>query len=555
MIGLSDSAQSKRRHSLAPLAGWFLFGRDSVILPLLVTPLFLVVSGLAQAASITAFSPSLADVKTAVSSAVDGDTVVVPAGTASWTSTLVVSKAITLIGATTTDSVAGTAVDNTIIQDDVVRDGSGNAIIISIGANARLSGFTFIRNAANPHGQGQNGGISVSGTITGFRIDHCNFNNINQLQFIICRGWTYGVIDHNLMTFNSNAQSVLIYHQNFNNGGAYGDGSWAAPTSFGSEKFVFIEDNYLNNTTTTQTIGDTDCFYGGRYVFRHNHCYNVTPNSHGTEGRFRGSRAIEVYNNDFQYTFTASMGQLRGGTAVWHDNTWSGKPPASGVILQAYRPFQTYKNFAGASGNNPWDINDTTNHTGNGFSGGPNGLYASGTVSSSGKGTVTVTGATWAINQWAGYGVSNLSQIEGTSGLPWSALIVSNTSNTLTYLLYDTPPVFSAGNSVAIYRVLTSLDQPGRGQGDLITGVTPLNSTTGTATWPHDALEPVYSWNNLYNGVTSVNLALSTEALSQFQANRDYYNNTVMPGYTPYTYPHPLVASAPAPPTNLRAVP
>src|SRR5438132_4116228 len=379
MIALYSSAQSKSRRRLAPLAGWFLFGRDSVILPLLVT-LFLVVSGSARAASITAFSPSLADVTTAVSSAVDGDTVVVPAGTASWTSTLTVSKAITLIGATTTDSVAGTAVDNTIIQDDIVRDSSGNAIIISITANARLSGFTFIRDAANPHGQGQNGGISVSGTLTGFRIDHCNFNNISQLQFIICRGWAYGVIDHNLMTFSSNAQSLVTYHQNFNNGGSYGDGSWAAPTSFGSEKFVFMEDNYLKNTTTVQTIGDTDCYYGGRYVFRHNHCYNVTPNSHGTEGRFRGSRAIEVYNNDFHYTFSANMGQLRGGTAVWHDNTWSGTAPASGMILQAYRPFQTYKYFGGASGNNPWDINDTTDHTGNGFGGGANGLYAWGVI-------------------------------------------------------------------------------------------------------------------------------------------------------------------------------
>ena len=42
------------------------------------------------------------------------------------------------------------------------------------------------------------------------------------------------------------------------------------------------------------------------------------------------------------------------------------------------------------------------------------------------------------------------------------------------------------------------LDQPGRGQGDLLTGSFPskTNSTTGTRAWPHQALEPIYIWNN-----------------------------------------------------------
>ena len=46
-------------------------------------------------------SPSYTDVTAAVASASDGDTVMVPAGTASWTSTLTITKGIALIGATT----------------------------------------------------------------------------------------------------------------------------------------------------------------------------------------------------------------------------------------------------------------------------------------------------------------------------------------------------------------------------------------------------------------------------------------------------------------------
>jgi hypothetical protein len=42
------------------------------------------------------------------------------------------------------------------------------------------------------------------------------------------------------------------------------------------------------------------------------------------------------------------------------------------------------------------------------------------------------------------------------------------------------------------------LDQPGRGAGDLLTGVFPnkTNSVRGGIAWPRQALEPMYFWNN-----------------------------------------------------------
>src|SRR4030095_6593345 len=83
--------------------------------------LLLAISGAVQAANINARSPSLADVSTAVASAAKGDTVIVPAGTASWTSTLVINKPITLIGQTTVSYTNETSNDRTIILDDVSR--------------------------------------------------------------------------------------------------------------------------------------------------------------------------------------------------------------------------------------------------------------------------------------------------------------------------------------------------------------------------------------------------------------------------------------------------
>src|SRR5438045_6086587 len=84
----------------------------------LFAALIFAVSGAVQAKTVTALTPSLFDVNKAIGSAVDGDTVIIPAGKATWTSQLVITKAITLMGNTTTDSVAGTAVDNTVIQDN-----------------------------------------------------------------------------------------------------------------------------------------------------------------------------------------------------------------------------------------------------------------------------------------------------------------------------------------------------------------------------------------------------------------------------------------------------
>jgi hypothetical protein len=151
------------------------------------------------------------------------------------------------------------------------------------------------------------------------------------------------------------------------------------------------------------------------------------------------------------------------------------------------------------------------------------------------------------------------------------------------------------------------IDQIGRGKGDLITGLFPakINSVTGTISWPHQAIEPVYEWGNSWSspGYGSYWGA----AGSNIQQNRDYYlytasfngtsgtgsgllsarpstctagpggntngvaywatdtktlyvcnpTNTWTSYYTPYTYPHPLTGqtvssgTAPGAPTNL----
>jgi hypothetical protein len=66
------------------------------------------------------------------------------------------------------------------------------------------------------------------------------------------------------------------------------------------------------------------------------------------------------------------------------------------------------------------------------------------------------------------------------------------------------------------------MDQPGRGQGDVMTGAFPnhVNSTTGKISWPNQALEPIYVWNIVG---TPGGLFYRNASNGRVVADRDYY--------------------------------
>ena len=97
---------------------------------------------------------------------------------------------------------------------------------------------------------------------------------------------------------------------------------------------------------------------------------------------------------------------------------------------------------------------------------------------------------------------------------------------------------FCAGDSLEIRKVDHALDQPGRARGSLITGARQFD----LAGWNDQVTEPCYSWNN-----TTGNAQVNFSAGPGVRANVHYFNNTRMPGYTPYVYPHPLVTGQPTP--------
>ncbi len=72
---------------------------------------------------------------------------------------------------------------------------------------------------------------------------------------------------------------------------------------------------------------------------------------------------------------------------------------------------------------------------------------------------------------------------------------------------------------------------------------------TASSPYPPQALDPAYAWNNKHgaNNVPFFQHGCAASA-AHIQPGRDYFNNTVRPGYTPYTYPHPLTQGGVTPP-------
>jgi len=443
----------------------------------------------------------------------NGDTITIPAGTFNWTTRVTISKSITLQGA---------GVGNTIIKDAV----NGTQLIqVGLVAN-NLTRITGIEFQDGGRANNQLGGIlKFTGSNTDgskLRMDHCQFDDLNGM---IVADTVIGVMDHNtFIRATKNGDSVVIY-DNFWNGGTLGDKSWSDTTQFGSDRFLFLEDNIFRNNGDG-LHGVTDSYAGARFVVRYNQIFDEAVYTHGTEsnGRARGTRAVEVYNNNYVGTDrNRFLGQMRSGVVLFHDNTITGYwTRLTEFTLQAYRADDVFAPWGCADGTSQWDVNS--------------GPFYSGTAAAGGNHTVSVSGSPWRSNQWAGYTIRR-----DAGGSPGFAQIQSNTSNTITFSggVFGSLN-FNAGDAFKIYKVNQAIDQPGRAKGSLITGDAPVKP----AGWNDQVTEPCYAWNNVSGGTQQVGFGQGDLII---RPGEHYFNNTPMPGYAPYIYPHPLVKGLPAP--------
>lgn len=564
--------------------------------------IFLAIFGSARADTVRAASVSFADVSSAVSLAADGDTVLLPAGTATWTSTLKINKNIILQGATT---ITGDPSNFEINDATVVKDGlatAGNVITCTFTPDAGnhnpvIKGITFDGTVGLVTG-GQV--LNIGGTHHAVRVTQCNFWKNKKYAF-----WTggdiWGVMDHSSSTQDSGSEKISTNHPSYG-GGAFGDKSWTDGPNFGTDHAWFFEDcafiSVTNPATGLGKHGGLDAQSGGRRVIRHCYSLGVPPSLHGTEtgGRQRGCRMVETYLNNFDMRGagpTATGIQHRAGTGLYWGNTFlTDSTFDRNLELIANRQIGAFAPWGGASGKNPLDCNDTEGD-GSYVAGHAPHMHFNGTVSTMAVDSCRMAGANWATDQWKDFEVTN-------NATGKNSLIQGNTSDTLTLAGQKVgTSTFTAGDTFVIYRLArASLDQPGMGKGDLLTGNPPTNSQ-----WLNQQSEPLYAWLNTNNGSNYLGF-LKVAHTPTIQENRDFFNwNTSFDGktgvgtglrsdrpstctkgvgywatdektfyvatanntwsvyYKPYVYPHPLATGVPAPsntpaaPRNLKVVP
>lgn len=405
----------------------------------------------AKAATITAASVSRNDVNTALQSASAGDTVVIPAGTATWTSGIswTAPADVTLMGAGDLSTQGGG--DATVIVDGYNSSSPLFSIVANVTGVLRIAGLT-VRGHATYSPLKENGIVVISGGT--LRMDHCHFD-VTQGNMKAVWFYVDGVLDHCII----NPLNVGFYISGAETGASAGNVVWSEPTGFGTSNFFYMEDNlFIGSLGGPFAVGDG--WTGSRVVLR----FNTIQGGAGFEGHAtghsgddRGVRATESYGNLFtvlpgQANAPFDMANVPSGPSLIWGNTSEDDNLKNGIVFNVTR-----KN------------NDT-------YSQSP-----------------TPTG-------WGYAGTA----FNGT-GSNWDGGTVNGTDTVLGY---------------------PCLDQPGRGQGDLLMGIFPtkINSTTGTIHWPNQAIEPVYLWNIHVVPNPGYGGALYDNAtLGRVVANRDYY--------------------------------
>ena len=332
----------------------------------------------------TAATCSRSDVNAVINgpthTAVNGDTIVIPSGTCTWTSGIT----ITGIGI----DITGTGAPNN--GGGTVGAGTTNTTLVD-NASAPLftfSGLTTSSSTAkvelltmSASGAGANtirGAIAFIGSCASnapycpsYRVDNINFS-ANTWETPMSGGFVllqdmFGVSDHNSATESTAASPTLtqINFASWQGIGDYGDNSFASPDTFGTAQAVYIE----NNSVSGVRLSENDVSPGGgnsggaRYVCRFNTVSNMSGtgvcSAHGTAwgGRFRGQRQVEVYYNTVSVGGCNAVDGLNSGTAYYFSNSVSA--PGGGcnefVNLDIARFVQTGAPWNHCDGTQPWD--------------------------------------------------------------------------------------------------------------------------------------------------------------------------------------------------------
>lgn len=529
--------------------------------------------GTGHTAMINANSCSQSDVQVAIGAAQPGDIVSVPAGQCTWTSKVFIPQGVTL---------RGSGIDLSVITANMRRA----AVVLR--SDARLTGFSF-NLVGDSYGPAPRG--------TGWRVDHCKFESKTIRTGVYPAGdGSYhpsGLVDNCefintrvLVMGQANTQYTL----------------WDQPSVIGTADAVYVEDS----TFTFSVFGNAiDANRAGRYVFRHNTVTDSSVDCHSLQGDHRATRSWEIYNNQINQVNRAMWVPffIRGGTGVVFNNILTGTWSKERITIDNVRSFTTKHMSGRCNGSSVWDGNEAvTNGTGT-----HNGADNATTLTDLGQswtenafvytvanGTGVHTGAddasilTDSSKSWSTKSVGGLkgfyiyNNTDGSGGIitattatTITAILAGGTDNNLDngdkYIITNGIYVYNitdgskgqitANNGTTVMAVLLGGTDNDWDSGDKykITNGYPCRDQIGRSTdvylwtdatpYPPQMREPAYEWNNT-GASGDIDFGVVNRCNDWITEGIDYYNDTKKPGYTPFTYPHPL--QRPKAPQKLR---
>jgi hypothetical protein len=347
------------------------------------------------AATIVSNSCSLQDVQSAINSAKDGDTIMIPAGRCSWNDYIEVNskysrtKMLKIIGAGSGNDPSRNTIivaNNSLNQDWGY--GGYPVFVFWLHRNLtglRVSNIRFVQNV--PVGEEEIWAFEIVGHADAyaslFRVDHCFFQyrtgefsnavHVGSLNGVDTDGnndighpYIWGLFDHNTFDGSVSFQTVdvlPIYDVHGTRDYDYiGNGGWRDyPNSehSGTWKNVFYEDNIFTSSSAIDSQAALDGNGGAALVIRDNYFSNNWINGHGADSGDRSIKWFEVYNNTLirnasSGAYFGSGVNVRGGTGVMFGNRFydgdhkgNGNPYGisgtdvfhNGVSMQYYRAF------------------------------------------------------------------------------------------------------------------------------------------------------------------------------------------------------------------------
>ena len=339
----------------------------------------------------TAKSCSYADVHAVINgpthTAVNGDTINIPAGSCTWTTGITAPSGvgIAILGNGTPNSTPGTQTPSSSCASNTVITWAISPLAmlrISPSATSPTTRISCIKFPTSGTNNPSAYPIQVMGTCNSsgcpnLRVDNLTIPtgamcDVADSSFVGVAG-VFGVADHNNVgdTFPdcNGVDLINIAYPSWQGVGSYGDQSWSAADSFGRAQQFYLENNTFNYAFGTDTDTSLGTGGGGRFTCRFNTFNGVSTASactnHGSEttGRPRGGRQMEAYQNTLNCT-NSSQGcngfGMRSGVGIIWGNTFTGR---GGGWFSYYAAVATQRRYRPTSwglcdGTNPYDVND-----------------------------------------------------------------------------------------------------------------------------------------------------------------------------------------------------